>query len=124
MSRYLVVLIGLAVLLTSVGCATRGLLPTEHVTNVNLERKNFEIVQTNVIGTDTGFVLFDLFKFGIPINPCSLTEAMKDMYESARITTGEPVALANVAKEYRYFNLILFSLPRVAIRADVIKFTE
>lgn len=95
-------------------------MPTENVTQVELSSKNYEIVQTNAVGTDFGVKLFGF----IPINPTSLAEAMESLHEDAKTRPGDCRALINVAKEYRCLYLILFSVPRIVVRADVIEFKE
>ena len=40
-----------------------------------------------------------------------------------RFKIGDSRALVNVVMERRYLYLILFSLPRVSVRADVVEFT-
>ena len=120
MSRYMIVLLCLVVLGMSVGCVSYGALATQNVTNVELSEKNYEVVKLNATGTDFGFTFLGF----IPINPCSLTKAMEALNNDAQIRIGDSRALVNVVKERRYLYLILFSLPRVAVRADVVEFTS
>jgi hypothetical protein len=89
-------------------------------THVTLMENNFRIVQTNVIGKSRGFKLLGL----ITIKPASNTRAMSELYGKAQVEPGRPQALANVVRESGSTYLILFSLPKVTIRADLIEFTE
>jgi hypothetical protein len=89
-------------------------------THVTLMENNFRIVQTNVIGKSRGFKLLGL----ITIKPASHTRAMSQLYGKAQVEPGRPQALANVVRESGSTFLILFSLPKVTIRADLIEFTE
>ena len=81
MSRYVIVLLCLVVLGTSVGCVSYGALATQNVTNVELSEKNYEVVKLNATGTDFGFSLFG----AIPINPCSLSQAIEALNNDAEI---------------------------------------
>jgi hypothetical protein len=99
------------------GSSSAEVLNSTHVT---LMEDNFRIVQTNVIGKSRGFKLLGL----ITIKPASNTRAMSDLYGKAQVEPGRPQALANVVRESGSTYLILFSLPKVTIRADLIEFTE
>jgi hypothetical protein len=99
------------------GSSSAEVLNSTHVT---LMENNFRIVQTNVIGKSRGFKLLGL----ITIKPCSHTRAMSELYSKAQVQPGRPQALANVVRENGSTYLILFSLPKVTIRADLIEFTE
>jgi hypothetical protein len=91
-----------------------------HSTHVTLMENNFHIVQTNIIGKSRGFKLLGL----ITIKPSSHTRAMSQLYGKAQVQPGKPQALANVVRENSSTFLILFSLPKVTIRADLIEFTD
>src|SRR3954471_2432795 len=89
-------------------------------THVTLMENNFRIVETNVVGKSRGFKLLGL----ITIKPTSHTRAMSRLYEKAHVEVGRPQTLANVVHESSSTYLILFSLPQVTIRADLIEFTD
>jgi len=91
-----------------------------HSTHVTLMEDNFRIVQTNIIGKSRGFKLLGL----ITIKPASTTRAMSQLYGKLQVETGQPQALANVIRESGSTYFILFSLPKVTIRADLIEFTK
>jgi len=99
------------------GSSSADVLNSTHVT---LMENNFRIVQTNVIGKSRGFKLLGL----ITIKSASHTRAMSQLYGKAQVEPGRPQALANVVRESGSTFLILFSLPKVTIRADLIEFTE
>lgn len=99
------------------GSSSAEVLSSTHVT---LMENNFRIVQTNVIGKSRGFKLLGL----ITIKPASHTRAMSQLYGKAQVEPGRPQALANVVRESGSTFLVLFSLPKVTIRADLIEFTE
>jgi hypothetical protein len=98
------------------GQAERGVLSQTHVT---LTGNNYTIVQQNVTGRSRGFKLLGLFSF----RGASYTEAMSRLAEKAQLQNGHPQAYANVIHESTSSNFILFSIPKVTIRADIIEFT-
>lgn len=88
-------------------------------TKVNLSRQNYKIVKANAIGRSTGFSFLGLFSFKSPL----YVEAITNLYQSAAISEGKALAIVNVVNEHSSDNFILFSLPKITIRADVIEFT-
>jgi hypothetical protein len=92
-----------------------GVLNSTHVT---LTENNYMIVETNVVAKSKGFKLLGL----ISIKSASYTKAMTDLYARAQVKQGHPQALANVVYESSSTYLILFSIPKVTIRADLIEF--
>jgi len=115
-----------------VGCAalpalTAGssLLPTGTAianvygtTAVKLEQANFIMVKTNVVGQSKGFALLGL----ITIVPARFSTAMDRLYARAEMRPGGAQTLANVVTERSSTYLILDSIPRVSILADVVEF--
>ncbi len=91
-----------------------------HSTHVTLMGNNFRVIETNMIGKSRGFKLLGL----ITIKPASYTKAMSRLYGQAQIEAGRPQALANVVHESGSTFFILFSLPRVTVRADLLEFTD
>lgn len=121
-------LVGIVPLLS--GCAALaplipGLLPSGSAnaafhtgTEVRLERANFKILKPNVIGECKGFSLFGI----ITLDPARFSTAMDRVQAQAAIRPGTPQTLANVVVERSSSYWILFSIPRVSIRADVVEF--
>jgi hypothetical protein len=89
-------------------------------THVTLTGNNYSIIEPNVIARSKGFKLFGLITF----RNASYTEAMKRLYEKAHVEAGHPQALANVVHESGSSYFILFSIPKVTIRADLIEFLD
>jgi hypothetical protein len=110
----------LLVLLLAVGCTSTGTFPQTSATQVDLSRKNFHIVKANAIGSSSGFELFGFIPFSAP----TYTRAMADLYEKAGVTEGKAQTLTNVTQERSSLYLLLFSIPKLTVRADVIEFTE
>jgi hypothetical protein len=95
---------------------TSGILNNTHVT---LTGNNYVMVQTNIVARSRGFKILGL----ISLRSASYTEAMSRLYSKAQVTEGRPQAVANVVHESGGLNLILFQIPKVRIRADLIEFT-
>jgi len=125
-----VLIAGLALVLS--GCAAFSTLPLvsslvpygsananfHTSTAVKLDQANFTTVKTNVVGGSKGFALLGL----ITLSPARFSTAMDRLYAQAEIHTGRPQTLANVVVERSSTYLILYSIPRVSIRADVVEF--
>jgi len=126
----LIALLGLAALAS--GCAAGSALSASSIigspnaaaleihnnTDVRLQEKNFMVIKTNVVGQSSGFSLLGI----LTIVPAKFTKAMSRLYAHADMQPGRPQTLANLIMEKDATYFILFSLPRTAIRADVIEF--
>lgn len=100
------------------GCSTNvGVMPHGTATETRLERANFRVLRANARGVDTGFKLLGL----IPVVSPSVADATDHLYEDIEVE-GHAVSLVNVTQEHRSLYLILFSLPKIVVRADVIEF--
>jgi len=110
----------LLAMLVVVGCTSTGTYPATSGTQVDLSRKNFRLVKANAIGTSSGFELFCFIPFAAP----TYTEAMTDLYRTAGVTEGAAQTLTNVTQERSQLILILFSIPKLTVRADIIEFTD
>jgi hypothetical protein len=90
------------------------------LTQVNLAQRNYQVVRTNVAGTSRGFALLGLFT----VKPPDATEAFARLYEAGGISEGKALALINVIQQSSAPYFILFSLPEITVRADVVEFVE
>lgn len=103
-----------------------GIIPpptgTQVLTNttVNLSRQNYKIVKANAIGRSVGFSFLGLITLKSP----GYDEAITKLYQSAGVSEGKAQALVNVVHENSSDYFILFALPKITVRADVIEFTE
>ena len=127
----IIALFGLVLL--SAGCASMGTMSTtlselnpntssleiHNQTDVKLTEGNFEVVKTNVVGQARGFALLGF----INIVPARFQTAMDRLYVKASMETGKPQTLGNLIVEKTSAYWILFSIPRVSVRADVVEFT-
>ena len=106
--------------------ALSGLIPASSgtqiltTTTVNLSRKNFKIVKANAVGRSVGFSFLGLFSLK---SPC-YEEAITQLYRSANVSEGKSQALVNVMHEQTSTYFILFSLPKITVRADIIEFID
>ena len=90
------------------------------LTEVNLAQRNYRVVRTNVAGTSRGFALLGL----ITVKPPDAIEAFARLYEAGGISEGNALALINVLQQSSAPYFILFSLPEITFRADVVEFVD
>lgn len=89
-------------------------------TTTVLSQGNYRVVRTGVTGESRGLVLLIFFK----VLPTSLRDAVDRLYQAAGLEPGGSWALANVFVEQQSSNFLLFALPRVRVRADVVEFVS
>jgi hypothetical protein len=87
-------------------------------TAVRLEEGNFVTVRTNVVGSSKGFKLLGF----ITLYPATLDKAMNRLYANAEAREGRPETFAHLIIEHSGIYVILFSIPKVTARADLIEF--
>ena len=107
-------------LLVVAGCASTGAFPHASSTSVSLSQNNYLVVKSNAIGTSSGLKLFGL----LPLSSPRYTTAMSSLYDNASVKEGRAYALANVIQERSSTFLILFTVPKLTVRADVIEFLD
>lgn len=104
--------------------ALSGLLPGPGgtqvltTTTVNLSKQNYKIVKANAIGSSTGFSFLGLISLKSP----GFNEAMTRLYRNANVSEGKAQAIVNVVLEQSSTYFVLFALPKITVRADVIEF--
>ncbi len=109
------------VILFVCGCASMGggRMTQSTETGVTLKEGNYRIVKAGARGTSYGFYLFGF----IPIAHPRYANAKVSLYKSVGETLeGRSIALANQTEDHSTLYLLLFSLPKVTITADVIEF--
>jgi hypothetical protein len=89
-------------------------------TQVVLTGRNYRIVKANAIGSSMGFKLLGIIPFANP----SYAEAMSRLYATAGPAEGKALAVTNVGQERTGLYFILFSLPKLTVRADIIEFVD
>lgn len=93
-------------------------LQVHEQTDVKLSQDNFILVKTNMVGRSRGFSLLGI----ITIVPATLTKAMNRLYDKAAMQPGSPQTVANLVIEHSTTYWILFGVPEVDARADIVEF--
>jgi hypothetical protein len=103
------------------GCFARGGFNGQTTnTSIGLNQKNYVLLKSGAKGESSGFIL--LF---IPFFSPTYAEAKEQLYRSVGIDlTGKAVALANQTEDVSAFSLILFTIPKVTLTADVVEFVD
>lgn len=101
-----------------IGSPNASALEIHSATEVRLQDANFIVTKTNVVGQSKGFSLLGM----LTIVPAKYTTAAGRLYTQAEMQPGRAQTLANMVMEKDSMYLILFSIPRTAVRADVIEF--
>ena len=101
------------------GCSSQGDYRASNATAVNLAGNNYRIVKAGVTGESSGFKLLGIISFASP----RYSEAKANIYKAVdEPLGGRSIALANQTEDRSSLYLILFSIPKVTITADVIEF--
>jgi hypothetical protein len=109
-----------AILILLAGCTDVGHL-SEAGTSVSLAAKNYKVIKAGAMGRSSGFRLLGIIPFASP----SYAYAKASLYKSVgQPLTDRAIALANQTEDQSTLYLILFSIPRVTITADVIEFID
>lgn len=135
-----VLLLTLALLVMVTGCTTSGIFSSTHLTNVELSESNYRIVAKNVGGEASAEYILgisgafrgEMQSFAlVRINGEGMLyqEAIDNLWSNfeaqyGRSVEGERFALVNVRYDSDALNLLLYTKPIVAIRADVIEFVD
>ena len=124
----------LFVMIGMTGCAAIAALPIDlpsvpsgagptsvlTLTEVHLRQRNYRVVQTNLRGASRGFALLGL----ITLKPPDATEAFAKLLAGVENLEGHAVAVINVMQDSSAPFFLLFSLPTITFRADVVEFVE
>jgi len=125
--------------LTLIGCASSGMFPSANLTDVQLQRGNFKIVAHNVSGeSEAGYLFGESFPMGMATNTLAAfrvsgsgmlyKEALENLWKNYEATygavEGKRLALVNVRYDSEALNLLIYTRPKVMIRADVVEFAE
>jgi len=94
-------------------------LEIHNQTELRLTEGNFSVAKTNVVGEARGFALLGF----ITMVPARFQTAMDRLYTKAEMQTGQAQTLGNIIMEKTSAYWILFSIPRISVRADVVEFT-
>jgi hypothetical protein len=108
--------------LLQTGCTTAsGCFNQSTGTGVSLSQGNYRIVRANARGESTGFALLGI----IPLAKPRYARAKQNLYDSVgEPLSGRAIALANQTEDRSTLYLILFSLPKLTLTADIIEFVD
>ena len=102
----------------AIGCTTsNGEMAQATQSATHLDRANFRVIKSSARGVDRGFYLLGF----IPIIMPSISDATDQLMQGIQ-AEGRAVSLTNVTQERQTLYVVLFSLPKVIVRADVIEF--
>jgi Family of unknown function (DUF6567) len=103
------------------GCASQGGdYQHTNATDVRLSGNNYRLIKAGAVGKSDGFWLLGIIPFANP----NYGEAKAHLYKSVgEPLTGRSIALANQTEDRSTLYLLLFSIPKVTITADVVEFT-
>lgn len=87
-------------------------------TVLRLDQGNFVTLRTNAVGRSKGFKLLGF----ITLYPATLDKAMDRLYADAQAEPGRAQTLAHLIVERSGIYVILFSIPKVTARADLVEF--
>ena len=95
-------------------------MPQATGTGVELRGDNYKIVQAGAKGESTGFYLLGL----LPLSHATYAEAKSNLYlYSGETLKGRSIALANQTYDHSVVYLILFSIPKITLTADIVEFS-
>lgn len=130
----------LAGLITWIGtsCTTSGLFFSTHLTNVELSDSNYEIVARNIKGeAQAEYILGLSLALRGELQTLALArvggeemlyqQAMENLWKNfetqySQEVEGRKLALVNVRYDSDAINLLLYTRPKISIRADIIEF--
>jgi Family of unknown function (DUF6567) len=103
------------------GCSSTGdFKGGDTSTAVTLKENNYKLVKGAAVGKSYGFKLLGIIPFCSP----TYATAKENLYKSAgESLTGKSVALANQTEDHSGLYLILFSIPKLTLTADIVEFT-
>lgn len=112
----------LIVLFMLVGCGAPRQLThrSESEAKIDLSKGNYSYVVADATGSSMGVKLLGI----IPIIQPSYINAMSNLYKKAGIQKGKAYGVLNIYQEESSIYLIIISLPKVRVRADIIEFTK
>jgi len=93
---------------------------TKSEAQIDLSKGNYSYVVADAVGSSMGISLFGF----IPILRTSYIDAMSDLYKKAGMQKCGAYGVLNVYQEESSIYLIIVSIPRVRVRADIIEFNR
>ncbi len=139
MKKIVIAAVSLMALVSLSGCAQTGMFVAGTMTNVELSEPNYKIIATGVSGqAKASYLLGVTFSKGAQTGSLALAriggtgqlykESMEKLWanfeEAHGPVAGRRLALVNVRYDAVSTNLLVYSDITLAIRADVVEFTE
>jgi hypothetical protein len=118
----LIIAATVAVTALSSGCASNHFdAASSTQTAVSLKERNFHLIKAGVVGTSHGFRLLGV----LPFAGANETQARANLYKNlGQSLEGKSATLANTTYSHSTVYLILFSVPKVTVEADVIEYID
>ena len=89
-------------------------------TEVQLAQRNYRVVRTQVVGSSRGVALLGL----LTVKPPDAIAAFAHLVHAGGLAEGQARALINVIQHSRTPFFLLFSLPTITFRGDVVEFVD
>ncbi|MCP5062959.1 MAG: hypothetical protein GY936_10900 [Ignavibacteriae bacterium] len=139
MKKTFFLLISITLIALLSGCGTAGAFHTNHVTNVELSKPNFNIVAKDVQGSSMQGYIFgasisqgsDVTTFGIArvtgvekLYDTAIKNLWKNYREKYGDLEGKNIALVNVRHDTEVLNTFVYTQAKYFITADVVEFVE
>ncbi|MFA6110710.1 MAG: DUF6567 family protein [Candidatus Latescibacterota bacterium] len=139
MKRYGIAAVLLLAAVGLSGCAQTGVFASANLTEVQLNQANYQVIATDVAGKATaGYLLGLSFPAGMANQTLAVAriegtgmlyrEALADLWARFEAehgpVAGRRLALVNVRYDSDNTNLLLYTKPRLSIRADVVEFGD
>jgi len=103
------------------GCASWGQMNQSTGTQVQLNSNNYKVIKAGAMGVNRGWNFLCLIPFASP----NVADAKVDLYQNIdQKLEGKSVALANITEDRSFMCLILFSITKVTISADIVEFLD
>ena len=121
------------------GCTSAGMFSSVNATEVQLQRANFKVVARDVTGeAEAGYLFGSSFSIGMTSNTFAVVrvsgtgmlykEAIENLWKNFETAhgpvEGKRLALVNVRYDSEALNLVVYTQPKITIRADVVEFTD
>ncbi|MDI1302669.1 MAG: hypothetical protein PSX71_12245 [bacterium] len=118
MLKLKILIIMLSSLLMS-ACASTGSMPQSTGTDVSLRGNNYKVIKAGARGESMGFSLLGF----IPIVSPNYADAKSNLYQAVgEPLEGRSIALANQTQDRSSIYLIIFSIPKITVTADIVEF--
>ena len=137
MKTYVRISVSVFIAVMLAGCASGGMFTASNITEVQLQKNNFIIVAKNVSGeAEAGYLFGSKLSLGMMTNTVAVLrvsgtgmlykEALEDLWKNYEAVhgpaEGKKLALVNVRYDADALNLVVYTRPKVMIRADVVEF--